>query len=151
MKKSNDYLEKSKKETNYVPVESIESSIEHLFSNVMGKVSKRNIEALGKVNFSAKIDFSADGGLRIDEIEHIQHIENLQYEDVYTDELDKIFNSVRLTKKQRELLKSNFLFLKEEYFLKGKKAFNLEYKKIDGLGRATSKALLTSFEFIDYS
>ena len=109
-------------------------------------MSKRNIEALGKVNFSAKIDFSADGGLRIGEIEHIQHIENLQYEDVYTDKLDKIFNYVRLTKKQRELLKSNFLFLKEAYFLKGKKAFNLEYKKIDGLGRATSKALLASFE-----
>lgn len=34
-------------------------------------MSKRNIEVLGKVNFSAKIDFSADGGLRIGEIEHI--------------------------------------------------------------------------------
>ena len=40
MKRSNDYLEKSKKETDYVPVESIESSIEHLFSNVMGKSVK---------------------------------------------------------------------------------------------------------------
>jgi len=29
------------------------------------------------------------------------------------DELNKIFNSVRLTKNQKELLKSNFLFLKE--------------------------------------
>ena len=112
----------------------------------MGKVSKRNIEALGKVNFSAKIDFSADGGLKIGEIEHIQHIENIQYEEVYMDELNEIFNSVRLTKKQKELLKSNFLFLKETYFLKGKKAFNLEYKKINGLGRATSKSLLASFE-----
>ena len=65
---------------------------------------------------------------------------------MYTDELDKIFNSVRLTKKQRELLKSNFLFLKEAYFLKGKKEFDLEYKKINGLGRATSKSLLASFE-----
>ena len=37
----------------------------------MGKVSKRNIEALGKVNFSAKVDFSVDGGLKIGEIEHI--------------------------------------------------------------------------------
>ena len=45
-----------------------------------------------------------------------------------------------------ELLKSNFLFLKETYFLKGKKAFNLEYKKINGLGKVTSKVLLASFE-----
>ena len=85
------------------------------------KVSKRNIEALGKVNFSAKIDFCADGGLKIGEIENIQHIENIQYEEAYTNELNKIFNSVRLTKKQKELLKSNFFFLKEAYFLKEKK------------------------------
>ncbi len=79
---------------------------------------------------------------------NVQHIENIQYEEeeVYMDELNEIFNSVRLTKKQKELLKSNFLFLKETYSLKGKKAFNLEYKKINGLGRATSKSLLASFE-----
>ena len=59
LKRSNDYLEKRKNETDHIPVEGIEASIDHLFSNVMGKVSKRNIEALGKVNFSAKIDFSA--------------------------------------------------------------------------------------------
>ena len=79
LKRSNDYLEKRKNETSHVPVESIEASIDHLFNNVMGKVSKRNIEALGKVNFSAKIDFSIDGGLKIGEIENIQHIENIQY------------------------------------------------------------------------
>ena len=89
----------------------------------MGKVS----EALGMVNFLAKIDFSVDGGLKIAEIENIQHIENIQYEEeeAYTDELNKIFNSVRLTKKQKELLRSNFLFLKEAYFREGKKAFNI--------------------------
>ena len=107
----------------------VEEAINDIFSSVMGKVSKPNIEALGKVSFSAKIDFSVDGGLKIGEIENIQHIENIQYEEeeAYTDELNKIFNSVRLTKKQKELLKSNFLFLKEAYFLKGKKAFNLEH------------------------
>ena len=42
----------------------------------MGKVSKRNIEALGKVKFSAKIDFSVDGGVRIAEIENIQRLES---------------------------------------------------------------------------
>ena len=146
LKRSNDYLEKRKNETPHVPVETIEASIDHLFNNVMGKVSKRNIEALGKVNFSAKIDFSVDGGLKIGEIENIQHIENIQYEEVYMDELNKIFNSVRLNKKQKELLKSNFLFLKETYLLRGKKAFNLECKKINGLGRATSQSLLASFE-----
>tara|TARA_B000000532_G_C18767491_1_gene362498 strand:+ start:450 stop:671 length:222 start_codon:yes stop_codon:yes gene_type:complete len=58
----------------------------------MSKVSKRNIEALGKVNFSAKVDFSVDGGLKIGEIEHIPHIENIQYEEPYTDELNKILH-----------------------------------------------------------
>ena len=58
----------------------------------MGKVSKRNIEALGKVNFSAKIDFCADGGLKIGETENIQHSENIQYEEPYTDELNKILH-----------------------------------------------------------
>ena len=43
----------------------------------MGKVSKRNIEVLGK------IDFSVDGGLKIAEIETIQHSQPL-YEEVYT-------------------------------------------------------------------
>ena len=38
-------------------------------------ISKRNIEALGKVQFSARIDFSADGGLRIGEIKDISNIE----------------------------------------------------------------------------
>ena len=42
----------------------------------MGKGSKRNIEALGKVQFSARMDFSADGGLRIGEIEDISNIES---------------------------------------------------------------------------
>jgi hypothetical protein len=32
----------------------------------MGKISKRNIGALGKVNFLAKIDFSAEEGLKIE-------------------------------------------------------------------------------------
>ncbi len=69
LKRSNDYLEKRKNETDHIPLKGIEASIDHLFSNVMGKVSKRNIEALGKVNFSAKVDFSAEGGLKIAEIE----------------------------------------------------------------------------------
>jgi hypothetical protein len=75
LKRSNDYLERRNSKSNYIPVKGIEASIDHLFSNVMGKVSKRNIEALGKVNFSARIDFSSDAGLKIAEIEHIQHIE----------------------------------------------------------------------------
>ena len=150
-KRSNDYLKSRKTETNYRQLDGVEASIDHLFSNVMNKVSKRNIQALGRVNFSAKIDFSADGGLKIGEIEHVEHIENVQdnqplYEEAYTDELNEIFNSVRLTRKQRELLRSNFLSLKETYFLGGKKAFNLEYKNINGLGRVTGKVLSASFE-----
>ena len=88
-------------------------------------MSKRNIEALGKVNFSAKIDFSVEGGLKIAEIEHIENIEPSQPLE-YTNELTEIFNSIRLTKKQKELLKSNYLSLRETYFLRGKTAFRGE-------------------------
>ena len=77
-------------------------------------MSKRNIEALGKVNFSAKIDFCADGGLKIGEIENIQHIENIQYEEAYTNELNKIFNSVRLTKKQKAVVQARLSASKNE-------------------------------------
>ena len=103
---------------------------------------KPNIEALGKVNFSV------DGGLKIGEIEHIENIEHSQplYEEGYTDELNKVFNYLRLTRKQKELLESNFLSLKETYLLRGKKVFNLQDKNINGLGRATGKVLLASFE-----
>ena len=108
-------------------------------------MSKRNIEALGKVNFSAKIDFSVEGGLKIAEIERIENIESRQPLE-YTNELTKIFNSIRLTKKQKELLQSNYLSLRETYFLQGKTAFNSEFKSIAGLGRATKKTLVESFE-----
>jgi len=105
-----------------------------------------NIQALGKVNFSAKIDFSSEGGLKIGEIQHIERIETVKSEEAYTDELDEIFNSVRLTRKQKELLRSNFPSLKQTYSLQGKKEFNLEYENINGLGRATGKALSAFFE-----
>ena len=55
-KRSNDYLKSRKTETEYRQVKSVDTSIDHLFSNAMSKVSKRNIQALGKVNFSAKVD-----------------------------------------------------------------------------------------------
>jgi hypothetical protein len=85
-------------------IESVETTIDEIFSNVIGKVSKRNIEALGRVRFSSKIDPSADGGLKIAEIEHIQHLEPVSSEEVYTDEVNKIFNYLRLTGRQKELL-----------------------------------------------
>ena len=53
---------------------------------------------------------------------------------------------MRLTRKPKQLLESNFLSLKETYLLKGKMVFNLQYKNINGLGRAPAKVLLASFE-----
>ena len=64
-KRSKDYIENKRKETDDMQAESIEAAIDHVFNDVISKVSKRNIEALGKVNFSAKIYFSVDGGLKI--------------------------------------------------------------------------------------
>ena len=81
-------------------------------------------------------------------IEHVESIEPSQplYKEGDTNELNKILNSVRLTRKPKQLLESNYLSLQETYFLRGEKAFNLEYKNINGLGRATAKVLLASFE-----
>ena len=134
------------KVTDNTTSEGVENAIDYVFNDVISKVSKRNIEALGKVNFSAKIDFSVEGGLKIAEIEHIENIEPNQPLE-YTNELTKIFNSIRLTKKQKELLQSNYLSLRETYFLRGKTAFNLEFKNITGLGRSTKKVLVEFFEF----
>ena len=72
--------------------------------DVINKVSKRNIEALGKVEFSARIDFSADGGLRIAGIEHIGSVqpEYSQYlNQQLTLELNEIFDKVRITKNKK--------------------------------------------------
>ena len=44
-------------------------------SNILSKVSRRNIEVHGKVQFSARIDFLAEGGLIIAEINDINNIE----------------------------------------------------------------------------
>lgn len=77
-KRCQDYLKNKKNGTGYVQVEDVEAAIDNVFNDVIGKVSKRNIEALGKVNFSAKVDFSVDGGLKVGEIEHIETIEGFR-------------------------------------------------------------------------
>jgi hypothetical protein len=146
LERSRNYLLNKKGVTNNTTSEGVENAVDYVFNDVISKVSKRNIEALGKVNFSAKIDFSVEAGLKIVEIEHIENIESrLPLE--YTNELTKIFNSIRLTKKQKELLQSNYLSLRETYFLQGETAFNLEFKNIAGLGRSTKKVLVEFFEY----
>tara|TARA_B110000459_G_C16589209_1_gene485307 strand:- start:209 stop:592 length:384 start_codon:yes stop_codon:yes gene_type:complete len=110
------------------------------------KLSKRNMDALVTVNFSSIIDFSAEGGVRVEEIEHIGNIDSTEKQtlDSHKLELNKI--SVRLIKKQKEFLTFHFLSLKETYFLKGEKIFNREYANINGLGRSTKKVLIISFK-----
>ena len=150
LKRSKDYLlKKDEINSSYSGSDSVEEAIDNVFNDVISKVSKRNIEALGKVNFSAKIDFSADGGLKIGEIQHVENIESGQTSienSEYTNELSKIFDSVRLTKKQKKLVESNYLSLRETYFIRGKNSFDSEYKSLSGLGRATKKILLECFE-----
>ena len=72
LERSRNYLLNKENVTNNTKSEGVENAIDYVFNDVISKVSKRNIEALGKVNFSAKIDFSVDGGLKIAEIEHIE-------------------------------------------------------------------------------
>lgn len=140
LERSRNYILNKENVTNNTTSEGVENAIDYVFNDVISKVSKRNIEALGK------IDFSVEGGLKIAEIEHIENIESRQPLE-YTNELTKIFNSIRLTKEQKELLQSNYLSLRETYFLQGKTAFNLEFKNIAGLGRSTKKVLVEFFEY----
>ena len=73
------------------------------------KLSKRNMDALVTVNFSSIIDLSAEGGVRVEEIEHIGNIDSTEKQtlDSHKLELNKI--SVRLIKKQNEFLTFHFL------------------------------------------
>ena len=129
-----------------VEAKDIDKAVDNVLSNVIGKVSKRNIEALGRVNFSARIDFSVEGGLRIAEIENVNNIEPSKTSDFYTqDELEPLLYKMR-TAKQKQLLSSHFLDLKETYMVKGKTAFNKKFNSINGLGRPTKVLLLSSFK-----
>ena len=60
------------------------------------KVSKRNIDRLVRVNFSARIDFSSEEEIRLEEIEHIKNIEPPQEKklDSHKLELNKIFDNI---------------------------------------------------------
>ena len=129
-----------------VEAKDIDKAVDDVLSNVIGKVSKRNIEALGRVNFSARIDFSIEDGLRIAEIENITNIEPSKTSDSYTqDELEPLLYKMR-TEKQKQLLASHFLDLKETYLVKGQTAFNKKFNSINGLGRSTKVLLLSSFK-----
>jgi len=129
-----------------VEAKDIDKAVDDVLSNVIGKVSKRNIEALGRVSFSARIDFSMEGGLRIAEIENVTNIETSEISDSYIqDELEPLLYKMR-TAEQKQLLASHFLDLKEIYMIKGKTAFNKKLDSINGLGRSTKVLLLSSFK-----
>ena len=106
------------------------------------------MDALVKVNFSARINFSAEKGIKIEEIELIKRIYSPEGPTLgsYKLELNKIFGNVRLIKKQKELLILYFLSLKETYLLKGEKVFNREDAIINGLGRSAKKVLRVSLK-----
>tara|TARA_B100000780_G_C20893409_1_gene355556 strand:+ start:168 stop:443 length:276 start_codon:yes stop_codon:yes gene_type:complete len=61
------------------------------------------------------------------------------------DELEPLLYKMR-TAKQKQLLASHFLDLKETYMVKGKTAFNKKFNSINGLGRSTKVLLLSSFK-----
>jgi hypothetical protein len=90
--RSRNYLLNKEKVTDSMTSEGVENAIDYVFNDVISKVSKRNIEALGKVQFSAKIDFSVESGLKIAEIEHIESIEPSQPLE-YTNELTDLLKN----------------------------------------------------------
>ena len=71
-KRSSEYLSSKK---HCVEPKTVDKAVNDVLANVINKILKRNIEALGKVEFSARIDFSSEGGLQIVEIENIENIE----------------------------------------------------------------------------
>ena len=131
--------------TNNISDEEVNSAVEDILNSVMNKISRRNIDALGKVQFSARIDFSADGGLRIAEIENIDSIETQKPCEEISNELETLLFKIKM-KKQKELLRSNFLDLKQTFINEGEKAFNKKYNFINGLGRQTKKMLISHFK-----
>ena len=60
--------------------------------------------------------------------------------------LNEIFDEIRLTKKQKGLLRSHYLSLKETYSLEEEKSFNKSYQNIKGLGKATKNVSLLTFQ-----
>jgi len=58
------------------------------------------------------------------------------------DELEPLLYKM-LTAKQKQLLVSHFLDLKETYMIEGKTAFNKKFNSINGLGRSTKVLLLS--------
>tara|TARA_B110000459_G_scaffold203762_1_gene261640 strand:- start:3524 stop:4000 length:477 start_codon:yes stop_codon:yes gene_type:complete len=142
-------VERLKNQGDNIESKDIDKAVNDVLNSVIDKVSKRNIEALGKVQFSAQINFSADGGLRIGEI---QDIINIQPKEILNEEPDHTNNQlesllVRMrTTKQKQLLKSNFLDLQETFILEGQTAFNRKYNSIKGLGRFTKTLLLATFK-----
>ena len=59
--------------------------------------------------------------------------------------LDPLLDKMRTTK-QKQLLTSHFLDLKETYMLEGETAFNKKFNSINCLGRSTKVLLLSSFK-----
>jgi hypothetical protein len=137
-------VKRLKSEKHNIESEILDKSVNDVLSSVINKVSKRNIEALGKVEFSARIDFSVDNGLRIAEIEDISNIQATK-SDSDSNELEKLLNNIR-TEKQKQLLSSHFFDLKQTYLVEGEKTFNKKYNSINGLGRNTKKLLISCFE-----
>lgn len=138
-------IKRLKDKTSNITNDEINSAVNGVLNSVINKVSKRNVEALGKVQFSARIDFSADGGLSIAEIDHIESIEAKNgLEEITNGELGMLLSRIRI-KKQKILLESNFLDLKRVYINEGKTAFNRKFDSINGLGRQTKKMLISHF------
>ena len=84
-------VERLKNQGDNIESKDIDKAVNDVLNSVIDKVSKRNIEALGKVQFSAQINFSADGGLRIGEI---QDIINIQPKEILNEEPDHTNNQL---------------------------------------------------------
>jgi hypothetical protein len=104
------------------------------------------MKALGKVQFSAKIDFSYEHGLTIEEINNINSIEPNRLDEECVDRDLQLLMVKMRTKKQKQLLELDFSNLKQIYMTQGESAFNKEFKSMHGLGRSTKTLLLSSFK-----
>ena len=129
----------------------LDTVIRNILNHKINKVTDNSIRWIDGANFTARILFTTEGYLNVQNISDISRAtlpkptknENKNVL-TQTKEFIKITN-LRLTKEQRQTLEKNYQELSKSYSL-SEKDFNSKFRSIKGLGRSTKKALKKFFE-----
>ena len=129
----------------------LDTVIRDILNHKINKVTDNSIRWIDGANFTARISFTTEGYLNVQNISDISRgtlpkptkNENKNVL-IPIKELIKATN-LRLTKEQTRTLEKNYQELSKSYTL-SEKDFNLKFRNIKGLGRSTKKALKKFFE-----